>query len=156
MSGDKTTYTMRAPCPACGHLVGVLQEKNGQDTVRCAKCGRHCYNAPRTETGRAVRSVETIHRSIKPSDRVRILERDGYACVLCRTKEGILHVGHMISVDAGLQYGLSDEEINDDENLIAMCEACNLGYGKRPIPLRVAIAIVRARKAWRERQKRVG
>lgn len=150
MTGE---YRMRKPCPHCGNAIGRLEDKNGQDTVRCSACGRHCYNAPRTETGRSVRTVATIHKALRPSLRARVIERDGFACVLCRATETRLHVGHLIPVEAGILYGLTDAEINDEENLAAMCEECNLGYGNRPIPLRTAIAIVRARIAWRERRR---
>jgi superfamily II DNA or RNA helicase len=57
-SGSATTrapsgaYVMRAPCPGCGTWTGVLQDRNGQATVRCAHCGRFCYNAPKSEARR--------------------------------------------------------------------------------------------------------
>ena len=53
-------------------------------------------------------------------------------------------------MDAGRRIGLTDDEVNDDENLAAMCEECNLGIGKQPLPLRTAIAILRARISWRD------
>lgn len=144
------TFTMRAACK-CGSITGRIIERNGQDTVRCLACNAYCYCAPRTETGRAVRSVRTVHKGIRPSDRARILERDGHRCVLCKADHVPLHIGHVVSVDAGLATGLSDAEINDEENLIAQCEECNLGQGAQPIPLRVAIAILRARISWRNK-----
>ncbi len=52
-----------------------------------------------------------------------------------------------------MQFGLADKEINDDENLMCMCEECNLGWGSQPIPLRVAIAVLKARIAWRDQQE---
>lgn len=111
----------------------------------------HCYNAPRTETGRAVRSVTTVHKQIKPSLRAKILQRDNHRCVLCHSIGIPLHVGHIVSVEAGMATGLTDAEINDEENLIAQCEECNLGQGAQPIPLRTAIAILRARITWRNK-----
>lgn len=147
---DREYYAMRKPC-ICGGELGVLVEVNGQDTVRCQACRRHCYNAPRTETGRAVRSVSTIHNGVRPKLRSKVLERDGYRCVLCQTSDRPLHVGHVVSVEAGLVAGLSDADINDEENLIAMCEECNLGQGAQPLPLSLAIRILRARISWRDR-----
>jgi 5-methylcytosine-specific restriction endonuclease McrA len=144
---DRDNYPMRAPC-RCGHAVGRLVEKNGQDTVRCLNCDSYCYCAPRAETGREVRNVRT-REGIRPSKRTEILIRDGHRCVLCHADGEILHVGHIISVDAGTKSGMTDDEVNDDENLAAMCEACNLGIGPQPLPLRTAIAIVRARISWR-------
>lgn len=150
---DRDRFPMRAPCKGCGGTVGVIREVNGQDTVRCSACGAHCYNAPRTETGRTVRSVTTVHKQIRPSLRAKILQRDNHRCVLCHAIDVPLHVGHIVSVDAGLATGLTDTEINDEENLIAMCEECNLGQGAQPIPLRTAIAIVRARISWRNKHE---
>ena len=66
-----------------------------------------------------------------------------------------MHVGHVVSVAEGFTTGLSDDEINDEENLIAVCDECNLGQGSQPIPLRVAIAILRARISWRNKQEAV-
>ena len=85
----------------------------------------------------------------KPKTRTKILARDGYQCVLCHATGVLLHVGHIVSVDAGLAVGLTDAEINDEENLIAQCEECNLGQGKQPISLSLAIRILKARISWR-------
>lgn len=145
-------YQMRVPCPACGHQLGVVQEKNGQDTVRCAKCNRHCYNAPRVETGREQRTVTTVHNGIKPKQRARILSRASARCEVCGAR-GNLHVGHIVSVDAGLRAGLTERELNDDENLLCQCEECNLGWGKEPMPLRLAVVVLRARISWRNSQE---
>lgn len=152
ISVNRDDFAMRAPCSQCLHDRGRIIERNGQDTVRCLACDKHCYNAPRTETGREVRSVTTIHNGVRPKQRSRILERDGFRCVLCRTDDQRMHVGHIVSVEAGFSIGLTDAEINDEENLIAVCEECNLGQGKQPIPLRVAIAILKARISWRDRE----
>lgn len=148
---DRDIFTMRAPCPSCGETIGKLVEVNSQDTVRCRGCNRFCYCAPRTETGREQRSVTTVHKGVRPHVRTRILERDGHQCVLCRSHDTTLHVGHIVSVKAGFDIGMSDVEINDEENLIAVCEECNLGQGAQPIPLRTAIAILRARISWRNK-----
>ena len=145
---DRDSYQMRAPCPSCDCMIGRIEERNGQDTVRCNACDRHCYNAPRVETGRAQRSSSTVHAAIKPKQRARILMRASSKCEVCGAR-GILHVAHIISVDSGLNFGLTEVEINDDENLLCMCEQCNLGLGKEPMPLRVAIAVLRARLAWK-------
>ena len=149
---DRERYAMRTPCKACGGTVGRLVEKTGQDTVRCIACDAYCYCAPKTETGREARTARTVHKGIRPKDRALILERDGHRCVLCKADDVRLHIGHVVSVEAGLVTGLTDAEINDEENLIAQCEECNLGQGAQPIPLRVAIAILRARISWRDRE----
>lgn len=145
---DRDRFQMRAPCPSCGHGLGRLIERNGQDTVRCLSCDKHCYNAPRTETGREQRSVSTVHSAVKPKQRARILERATGKCEVCGARRN-LHVGHILSVDAGLRAGLTDAQINDDENLLCLCEECNLGMGSAPMSLPLAIAVLRARISWR-------
>jgi hypothetical protein len=113
-------FKMRVPCKHCGSEVGEIRTTNGQDCVYCC-CGKYAgYNAPKTETGRAVRSVSTVHEAIKPKLRSRILERATGRCELCGAK-GDLHVGHIVSVEAGMRQGMTDREINSEENLCCMC-----------------------------------
>ena len=140
--------TMRRACRNCGEVNGDIRTKNGQDCVFCSVCGRYAgYNAPKTETGRAVRTTQTTHANIKPNQRVRIITRANGRCEMCGKRgEGvILHVGHILSVKAGHAHGLTDEEINCDENLISSCDECNLGLGEATLPLRLCVAILRER-----------
>lgn len=137
------SYILREPC-RCGNRTGRLETRGGQDCVFCDRCGRHCYNAPRSETGREVRSLRT-RPDIKPGKRARVLERDNATCVLCHRHGVDLDVGHLISVDAGRKLGLTDAELYDEENLAAMCGACNSGLSARPVSLRFAVALLRAR-----------
>ena len=108
---------MRAPCRHCGCADGTLSPRK---TVRTpcgvADCGRHCYNAPRTETGRERRSLRT-RPTIRPSQRTRILLLDNGACVFCHRNDVPLDVGHLISVHDGHLMGLSDAELGSDDNL---------------------------------------
>lgn len=136
-------HVLRKPC-GCGATAGQIETRNGQDCVFCLGCGRFQYNAPRVETGRKVRTVSTVHEGIKPNQRARILLRASRRCELCG-KEGLLHVGHLVSVKHGLANGLADAEINSDENLAAFCDECNLGLGEETVPLRLAVAMVLAR-----------
>lgn len=148
---------MRDACRyGCPSLDGYVVETNGQDVVRCLACDRAQYNAPRTETGRRARSHATIHGGIKPAQRSRIIDRAGCRCEKCGVAGAgvVLHVGHIISVDYGIRFGLSDAVLNDDENLLCLCEACNLGMGPEPMPLRVAVAVLRARMTWRDAKGR--
>lgn len=143
------SYPMRAACKHCGGEDGRVETRNGQDCVFCAGCGRHAYNAPRAETGREVRRLRT-RPDIKPGIRARILERDNGTCVLCHRADVELDVGHLISVDAGRKADLTDAELYDEENLAAMCAACNSGLSSRPVSLRFAVALLRLRIADRE------
>jgi 5-methylcytosine-specific restriction endonuclease McrA len=143
-------FKMRAPCKyGCDETYGTIETKNGQDMVSCLKCSRFQYNAPKAETGREQRSVSTGRKDIRPARRARILERDNCRCALCGNKHN-LHVGHLLSVVEGLRQGLTDAEINDDENLATMCEECNLGLSDRPVPLRLMLAILKARLTFTE------
>ena len=138
------SHPLRAPCPRCGGAEGRIETRNGQDCVFCVGCLRHQYNAPKTETGRAPRTVQTTHEGITPKKRARVLLRATGRCELCGNK-GNLHVGHLLSVDDGLRAGLTDFEVNDEENLSAMCDECNLGLGKECVPIRLVVAILCAR-----------
>ena len=135
--------------PACDCQEGEIRTRNGQDCVFCVKCNRHQYNAPKTETGRAVRSVQTTHEAIKPKQRWRIIQRASSRCELCGARDN-LHVAHVLSVEAGHKQGLSDDILNSDENLIAACAECNLGMGSEPIPIRILIPLLKARYSLTE------
>ena len=137
---DFEPYTMRNPC-GCGCKTGVLRTVGFQDTVKCRDCGKFQYNAPRKETGKPQMRVP-MREKMSPKLRATIMVRAGSACELCHRIGLPLTVGHLLSVDAGEASGLSDDEINGEENLAAMCDACNSGLGKEPVPLRVAIAII--------------
>lgn len=143
---SQNRFTMRRPCAKCGSEFGEIRPAGHQDCVFC-ECGAFQYNAPRTETGREVRTVKTVHEAISGKMRARIVERANLHCELCGAHgpDIVLHVGHIISVENGVRGGLTDQEINSEENLCASCAECNLGQSKATIPLHLAIAIVMAR-----------
>ena len=87
----------------------------------------------RTETGREVRSLRT-RPDIRPRQRARIFARDNGTCVICHRHGPYLVVAHLISVCDGLKLGLSDADLFSDDNLAAMCEECNAGFGKDSLP----------------------
>jgi 5-methylcytosine-specific restriction endonuclease McrA len=142
---------MREPCRACDCPEGVLTTKGGQDVVRCADCRAYCYCAPRTETGREPRSLRT-RPDIRPGRRSRILMLDNSTCVLCHRDDLPLDIGHLISVHDGRELGLTDAQLNSDENLAAMCSPCNSGVGRETLPLRLVVAVLRARTAMAKRR----
>jgi 5-methylcytosine-specific restriction endonuclease McrA len=135
---------MRKACSACSEQEGRLETRNGQDCVFCVGCGAFQYNAPKTETGRVPRTVTTVHNGITARQRARILVRSLGRCDLCGAK-GDLHVGHLLSVKEGLRLGLTEVELNNDENLAAFCPECNLGLGQEVVPLRLMVSILMAR-----------
>lgn len=146
---------LRQPCRHCQAPAGTdshTENRGGQDVVLCGSCGKPAgYNAPKTETGRAVRTVTTVHNGVKPAQRSRIILRDGARCRLCgkSATQATLHVGHLLSVKDGMRLELSDEQINSDENLAAMCDECNLGLGEQTVPLWLMIVVLKAR--WENR-----
>lgn len=143
-------FEARTPCPTCRTASGVLIPVGGQNTVRCANCGRTLYNAPKTETGEKPRTVATLRRQIKPSQQARILDRDHARCVLCGRGDVPLTIGHLLSIDDGFSLGASEADLADDANLAAMCEACNAGLGGRSVLpatyARIMLHLVRATK----------
>lgn len=138
-----TDYPMRAPCRRCNHEYGRVERKATQDCIYCLQCGKFCYNAPRAETGNPVAHINTRH-NISPSQRNRILTRDNHRCVFCgaNAETTELHVAHLISVENREALGLTDRELQSDENLVASCAACNLGLGKKSVSARMIAALV--------------
>lgn len=147
-------HRMEKPCPKCAG-VGIetftvrIFPKNGQDVARCSRCNEWIKNLPKTETGKKQRSVSTTHNGVKPAQRARILARANGRCELdgrSAVEHGlVLHVCHFVSVEDGHRLGMTDAEINSDENLFAGCEECNLGMGKATFPVTLAANIVLAR-----------
>jgi hypothetical protein len=121
-------YVMREPCRLCGSWLGKLKTKGGQDCIYC-ECGRHNYNAPKVETGRAVRRLSE-RPDIKPSRKWRILDTHGHRCVACGEHEKHLQIAHLISREDADRHGFLDEIIDSDLNLVPMCAECN--SGQRP------------------------
>jgi hypothetical protein len=144
-------FELHAPCTRCGCTTGISVEKNGQDVVYCAACGAHAgYNRSKTESGKAPRTIPSLHR-IPPSQAARIKERATARCELCgnRPPDHILNVSHILSIADGLisiEDGLlTERELRSDDNLILLCEACNSGFGRRSLPVRLFVALLRAR-----------
>jgi len=114
----------------------------------CDKCGLRQHEKmwlTKVEAGVESRSVQSTHKGIKPATRARILERGSLRCEICGATNVLLQVGHFLSVAEGERSGLTVDEINSDENLFSTCEECNYGQGQRPVPIRILLAIIRAR-----------
>ena len=147
-------HRARQPCPECGIDRAVIVPSGGQNSVRCQKCGRHLYNAPKTETGEAPRTVRTLRRGVKPRQQARILDRDNRRCVLCGSGEGAMALGHLLSVEDGVAVGATQQDLYCDANLATMCEACNLGLGGRSVtPRSYAVIVLALIRAERRRQE---
>jgi hypothetical protein len=123
----RTLHDPRRACPSCGGWKAYLKREGSHDGVYCADCGTWNYWAPGAETGRKPRTVANLRKDVSASQRARILNRDNARCVLCGVGDGPLHVGHLLSVEDGIALGAANDVLNDDANLAAMCETCNLG-----------------------------
>jgi hypothetical protein len=88
--GAVKPHTMRAPCKECGGLEGRIERKSNQDVVRCARCDRYAYCAPRTETGLPV----------EPPKPLRLSSKFNGQCTACRAS---YHVGDPIWWTCGVQ-----------------------------------------------------
>lgn len=126
-----------------GHLSmdGYLKPSNGQDVIRCLKCDRQTYNAPKTETGKPQRIIRT-RPGLKPGQRERVLESCGGVCFLCHRADTILHVSHALSVADAQEMGWSEDEYMDDANLYAGCEECNLGLKSKSMEARIFLRLI--------------
>tara|TARA_R100001594_G_scaffold102547_2_gene137281 strand:- start:566 stop:1126 length:561 start_codon:yes stop_codon:yes gene_type:complete len=152
MVHTKTTYIeMRKPCKyGCTDIdempntFGARVDTNGQATIWCVECGRHQYNAPKTELGEDQRHIKT-RDNIKLSTRIRIFMRANGMCELCGAADVILHVSHILSVDDSLGTDITPEEVNHDDNLACLCEACNIGMGKLSFNPRLYLRLLRKR-----------
>jgi 5-methylcytosine-specific restriction endonuclease McrA len=120
------SITMRSPCQKCGSTEGSIEVRNGQRCVWCDHCGSWCYNAPREER-QQVRS----RPDMKPSTRARVLATHSHQCIGCGRSPAIhgvvLHVDHMIPVEAAKRAGCYDALIESEWNMVPLCEECNLG-----------------------------
>lgn len=129
------THALRNPCLNCGGTAGRIETRNGQDTLWCLGCNRWQYNAPRLETGRAVRNLAT-RPGITPSQRARILDVFDHACIACggRPPRVELTLEHIISRELADEHGMLDALIDSEWNLAPMCPECNSGHRWLPQP----------------------
>lgn len=65
MESSGSPYKMRAPCKECGALEGRIERKANNDVVRCARCDKYAYCAPRTETGLPVEAPKPLKLNSK-------------------------------------------------------------------------------------------
>ena len=136
--------TLRSRCVQCGNTKGYIEERNGQNCVFCASCRHFAYNAPKTETGQKPQSIASVHKGISPSRRHRIIERATARCEFCGNATH-LHISHILSVTDGLALGLTESELNADDNLALLCDYCNLGMGKNSFNPRLYVALLKRR-----------
>ncbi len=151
---DHDPFPLPLPCKKCGADVGdpgLLTTRGGQDICECARCGQYNKAVPKTETGRAVRTLRS-NLTIPPSQRHRVMQSYGNRCVACGRgpADGIrLEIDHVIPVLVGRAQGLTDAQLNHDDNLVPLCAEDNNGKNYEPMRLGFAIALFRAREHYR-------
>jgi hypothetical protein len=59
--------------------------------------------------------------------------------------EGRLHIGHLIPLKAGRDFGVPDEVLHHDFNLAVQCEEHNLGLGAHPIGIQIMYRLLQIR-----------
>lgn len=138
---------MRAPCRSCGATAKRIEwNRNGQDVVRCSTCDAYAYCAPRSETGRPQRTVQT-RLDLRPRQRARIFSRDLARCVLCTADRSTrIDVGHLLSVKDGRALGVSHDWLAADDNLAVMCAECNDWLGANSLAPVLIARVLRARE----------
>lgn len=146
MTGEVVKHDLPVAC-RCGSMIGYLLEKGPHVELRCIQCETHQKFVKRVDAGLKPRTLTTTHDAIKPKLRAKILQRANGHCELCGCRRE-LQVGHLVSVDAGHKLGMTDDQINDAENLSAMCGECNIGVGKEPLPLRFCMSLALCRIAY--------
>lgn len=119
-------------CKQCGaeNKVWDITESGPGMRASCPQCGAYIKFVSKKDLDLPARSVRSS--TIKPQTRFRILARDGMRCVACgrSADDGvILHVDHIIPVQ--------HEGDDDEENLITLCEECNLGKSDNHSPRQV-------------------
>lgn len=150
-------HTLRAPCATCGTTNGHAKKVGPSNVVRCLN-GHFAYNAPKSETGEAP-SARKRREGLSSDRRQWILERDGFRCCTCGRAAGPdrtgfvveLEIGHLLSVAEGKALGATQEELDDDENLVTQCQECNAAQGARSFPLRTAVRLIQAARLRRTR-----
>ena len=139
----RKVITMRAEC-RCGHRVGWIETKSGQNVVRCMACEQYQYCAPKAETGEEPRTVR--REPIPPGLRWEVAERARGHCEICGTADSpAFHVGHLLSYADGTAAGFTDKELLHLDNLVWLCEECNLGNLRGSVHPVFWLAIVRKR-----------
>lgn len=116
---------LRKPC-SCGCEKGLIEPKSGQDVVRCLDCDTYQYCAPKAETGKPQRAVR--RSPVPPGVRWAVLERARGRCEACGCDNSpSFHVGHLLSYIDGTDEGFTEDQLLDVDNLVWLCEECNLG-----------------------------
>lgn len=117
--------------------------------LTCGACGLHVKWVPKRDLGLAPDNKRT-RPEISPSKRARILAAFNHICVSCKRDDRPLEIGHLISIADGHQYGLTDDELFDDFNLVPMCDACNAGQGDMTVGMWLIVKSLRIHIAKRD------
>ena len=153
MAGTETAKNSVTACEHCGgtEFLDLPKFDTNGEVLRikrtCRGCGRYIKFVPKREAGYDTRSVSK-RSGINPKRRKDVMERDGFRCVLCGQDafDVNLHLSHIISVHEGYMYGIDESMLNSTDNLVTLCEECNLGFGRESIPLPQVIRLFHKRR----------
>lgn len=144
---DMQNFKLDEPCKKCGSEFGKIESKTIHQELRCY-CGTYIRNVSKKELGMPQRHINT-RDNIKPSKKAKIFERDNGRCRFCgkSQQKTILHVSHIISVKDFDSFKESEEwSVDDDMNLMTLCEECNLGMGSVSLTSRMCLTLEYRRK----------
>jgi hypothetical protein len=144
------------PCPRCedDSLAGLMVLTPGvQNGARldCALCGRKAVHWPsKAELQLAPGEKATLaRRGFSVSVESRVFFRDGGRCFVCRElpdpPNNPLEVGHIVSLHDAGELGWTQEQTDDESNLLALCKRHNLGLSSTSLD---------PEKVWAERARR--
>lgn len=123
-------------CPGCDSLKVVYTLTNTQYVAHCEGCGQSRGNLPKAELGLGPERIRRGSWTVGPEQARDIRIRDRGVCAMCRTTEGPLEVGHLISVrDAKKLSPSLEPALRSDANLALMCRECNADLSSRSVSL---------------------
>jgi len=143
-------WSLSKPCSRCsepvaGYLIRTPPPHAGK--LFCGNCALFQQWVSKKDLGEPRRSLTPRGECIGPKQRDQILARDGYRCMLCGAAPPavLLHAGHILSHKDGDVLGLSEQQIDSNDNLMAMCERCNAGLGPRSLTPWLYVALLERR-----------
>lgn len=118
----------RFPCVHCGSEL-CFEKGYGPEFGLCCSCAEAVANlywivhAGEPLTWPSARTSQRRGKSVDQKTKWRVLRRDGFICQSCGAQDQPLHVDHVVARANGGS--------NDDSNLQALCEKCNLRKGAK-------------------------
>jgi|TARA_R100000093_G_scaffold68986_1_gene40930 5-methylcytosine-specific restriction endonuclease McrA len=144
ISSREETVKMDCDCD-CGATEGTVSPAGPHYRLDCDN-GHYIKFVSKKELGIAQRSVRS-HPDIAPNIHYKVMERAGGMCELCgsHSDEFPLHVDHILSIYDAKNMDIEIRIYESMDNLMALCEECNLGKGRTSLSPRVYAALLNRR-----------